>query len=132
MKTWESFIAILAFVLSTILMFFTILLSVVLIPQLKPELVEIMILLSFLLEIAGYIGLIMVLKGKVNEKPKRVLFLLLCGILSFLLFTSIVGGKTTWTWVLTLQEPFEWFLILWPTLVSAYFVVKAIRVLNSA
>ena len=130
MKTWETFIAVLAIVPSTILMFFTILLAAVLIPQMNADIKEIMILLSFFLGIAGYIGLIMVIIGRLNQKPKMVLILLLCGIMSFVLFTSFEGGKTAWVWILTFQEPGEWFLIVWPTLVSAYFVIKAIRKLT--
>ncbi|MEX1003356.1 MAG: hypothetical protein WDZ35_14650 [Crocinitomicaceae bacterium] len=130
MKSLDLFLSVLAFVPASILVFFSTGVFVTLIPEFEFEFRKIIAVLYLLLGIAGYIGIIFAMVGRLETKPKLILTLLSCGILSFILFNSFEGGTRAWKWIFTIEEPGEWFLLVWPTLVSIYFVIRAIRKLS--
>ncbi|MEN9972008.1 MAG: hypothetical protein RIS20_355 [Bacteroidota bacterium] len=77
---------------------------------------DIIIFTSILLGIAGYVGLITSLL-----LPKKTLInflLLLLGLIGFSIFLSYEGGLRGWIWLLTIEEPEEWFLLAWPIISS--------------
>jgi hypothetical protein len=131
MKSLDLFLSILAFIPATILTFLSISLFAFLIQDFEFEFLQIIAILYLVLGIAGYLGIIIAMLGRLESKPKLILILLSCGILSFILFVSFEGGNRAWNWILTFEEPGEWFIIVWPTLVSFYFVIRAISKLTS-
>ncbi|MBD3639254.1 MAG: hypothetical protein HUJ25_17995 [Crocinitomicaceae bacterium] len=84
-------------------------------------------LLTSILGIIGYLGLTSLLFGQIKERPRVVLVSLLAGLLAFVWFTSL-GGWTAWQWVLLMEEPGEWFIYVWPAIITFYFVLKLIRI----
>lgn len=77
---------------------------------------DIIILTSILLGMAGYVGLITSL-----ALPKKTLLnflLLLLGLIGFSIFLSYEGGMRGWKWLLTIEEPEEWFFPAWPIIAS--------------
>ena len=83
---------------------------------------DIIYLTTSLFGIFGYAGLILLL---LEHRIKRVLIVtfLLMGILSFILFVSQSGIKA-WSWIITMEEPDEWFIIVWPTIVALISVIR--------
>ena len=53
--------------------------------------------------------------------------LLICGIFSFIIFFSITNGIEAWKWVLIVEEPDEWFIFVYPSLISIIFVVFLLK-----
>jgi hypothetical protein len=84
------------------------------------------LLLTSSLGILGYCGLFMLLTFYDKINPKRALLFLICGIISFVIFTSM-GGVRAWLWVITMEEPDEWFIFVWPTVVSIYFTINIFK-----
>jgi hypothetical protein len=91
---------------------------------------DIIILTSILLGIVGYIGLITSL-----TLPKKTLInflLLFMGLIGFSIFISIEGGIRGWKWLLTIEEPEEWFLLAWPIITSLLgLIVNSIKIIKS-
>ncbi|MDG1332715.1 MAG: hypothetical protein P8P74_10315 [Crocinitomicaceae bacterium] len=75
-----------------------------------------------LMGILGYIGLILLL---LEDRIKKwfIIFCLTLGIASFIIFISI-SGKEAWKWVLTMEEIDEWFIFVWPSIVSIISIVR--------
>ncbi len=83
-------------------------------------------LITSILGILGYIGLIKLLMSPLNKGDKAVLYCLLSGVASFVIFVGISGPRA-WKWVLTLEEPGEWLVFVWPTMVSILFIVSMVK-----
>lgn len=117
---------------ATLLLFLNLIVAFNFIPRI--EFKSILILLVFVFGILGYIGLIMLLFLMKNKKKEALnMILLTCGICSFILFNSIEGGTRAWKWILTMEEPDEWFILVWPTLVSfGYLIIKVKRLSSVA
>lgn len=79
--------------------------------------------LSFICGICGYIGLLITLKGlhKTNHLKKFTLIGL--GLVAFITLHLITNTKGFWKWVLTFEEPDEWFVGIWPILISIIFLI---------
>lgn len=92
----------------------------------KLMLSDIFIIFCFLCGICGYVGLVMITKGlhKTNQIRKSIFLLL--GLIGFSLFFKYVGTKNFWDWILYIEEPDEWFLIMWPLVVSVIFLTLMI------
>lgn len=89
------------------------------------------ILLSMLLGILGYAGLIMLLFLNQSKKQlKTNIFLLICGITGFIIFTSFNGGIEAWKWILTFEEIDEWFIYVWPNIVAIIFIIVQLIKIN--
>ena len=79
---------------------------------------EILMFLSMSFGIGGYIGLLLSLLPKFENKYLIKLTFLLLGIIGSITFISISGGKRAWTWVLNVEEFEEWIIWIWPLIVS--------------
>ena len=92
----------------------------------KLALSDLLIILSFILGICGYIGLVMILKGlhKTNQIRKSIFIIL--GLIGFTFFVNYAGTKNFWDWILYIEEPDEWFLIMWPLIVSGIFLIMMV------
>lgn len=76
--------------------------------------------------IIGYVGLVLVSGTIMRKSLKRQKWAISClvfGIFGSILFI-VLGGKSALIWIFTIEEPLEWFVFMWPTLVSIYFVIK--------
>ena len=93
---------------------------------------SIMILISMIFGVYGYIGLLMNLKQNKNLKVEIINFImLLLGIIGFAIFNSIIGGKDAWKWIVTMEEPDEWFILVAPILISIFLTIeKGIRIFS--
>jgi len=70
------------------------------------------LVIAIIMSILGYAGLI---SSLINPKWLKInLVLLISGILGFVAFISLEGGFHAWKWILTMEEPGEWFLVCWP------------------
>jgi hypothetical protein len=76
----------------------------------------------FLCGICGYIGLIMILKGL--HKTRHILksIFLILGLIGFIIFVNYSGRNNFWKWILSVEEPDEWFIIMLPLIVSGIFL----------
>lgn len=84
---------------------------------------NISLMLCFFGGIAGYFGLCMLLSKNDTLKFKLLnIILLICGVSSFVGFTSITGGEKAWEWVFTFKEPDEWLFIVYPSIISIIFI----------
>lgn len=75
------------------------------------------LLLSPILGICGYIGLVRALVFK--TKPLLTVLLLVLGLIGI----SIIGGKTFWIWALTFSEPDEWLIGGYPMFVTIFTII---------
>ncbi|HYH15668.1 MAG TPA: hypothetical protein VD794_10635 [Flavisolibacter sp.] len=93
---------------------------------------EIIIITTCLCGICGYVGLCMLLLGKQLHHPFRVCTLLALGVSAFVVFISVEGRRPAWEWVLTIAEPDEWIILVWPSVVALIFLIKiAIELLKA-
>lgn len=93
-----------------------------LIKNLSLEFEEIFMLLSMTFGICGYIGLMLAMLNKFENKNLLKVIFLVLGIIGSMTFTSIAGGKRAWTWVLNIEEFDEWIIWVWPIIVSIVLV----------
>lgn len=70
----------------------------------------------------GYIGLILLLLEHRIRKRLIVTFLLM-GILSFIIFIY-QSGTRAWNWLITMEEPDEWFIFVWPSIVAFISIIR--------
>jgi hypothetical protein len=89
-----------------------------LIKNLSFDFQEIVMLFSMLFGICGYIGLLLSITAKFENKNILKLTFLILGITGSIIFISIAGGKKAWTWVLNIEEFDEWIIWIWPLIVS--------------
>jgi hypothetical protein len=108
---------------ATFLLGLTILFLPDLIKNLSLDLVQISMVLSMIFGIFGYIGLLLSLLPKLEHKYMLKFTLLVFGIIGFVTFTTITGGKRAWTWVLIIEEFDEWIIWIWPQIVSIVLIV---------
>jgi hypothetical protein len=88
------------------------------IKNLSFEILEILMFLSMIFGICGYIGLLLSLLPKLEQKFLLKFTLLFLGIIGSMTFTTIAGGKRAWTWLLNVEEFDEWIIWVWPLIVS--------------
>jgi|LakMenE18May11ns_1017448.scaffolds.fasta_scaffold9828189_1 hypothetical protein len=88
------------------------------ISDLSFEFDEIVIVVSMLLGICGYIGLTLSLLSKFENNSLLKLTFLILGLIGSITFTSITGGKRAWKWVMNIEEFDEWIIWIWPLIVS--------------
>ena len=79
---------------------------------------DILLTVSMLFGIFGFIGLLLSLIPKFEDKKSLKLIFLSLGILGSLMFTTVAGGKKAWTWILNVEEFDEWIIWVWPLFVS--------------
>lgn len=93
---------------------------------------DIVVLLSLLFGVCGYIGLCMNLKQDKEKKNEIINFLLLfLGVSGFVLFNSITGGFKAWKWILTIEEPDEWLIFVGPILITTFLIIaKGKRIMS--
>lgn len=73
--------------------------------------------------ITGYFGLILYL-FPLNKKQTRVsAYMMSAGVMAIFTLISLSGSRA-WIWILTMKEPGEWFLLMWPNLVAIYLITK--------
>ena len=91
-----------------------------------------LIMIAMIFGVFGYIGLLMNLKQNKNLKLEVINFvMLLLGIIGFVIFNSYVGGKDAWQWIITMEEPDEWFIFVAPIIITLFLTVeKGIRILS--
>lgn len=88
---------------------------------------EIIMVFSFLCGICGYIGLLMILIGL--HKTRHILksIFLILGLIGFIIFINYSGMNNFWKWILYVEEPGEWFIIMLPLIVSGIFLTLILR-----
>ncbi|MES2587807.1 MAG: hypothetical protein V4622_02435 [Bacteroidota bacterium] len=92
---------------------------------------EFIVFTSMILGIVGYVGLLTSLIF--NNKTILNLILLLLGLIGFVIFTSFEGGLYAWKWIITMEEPEEWFIPVWPNVVSLIgIVVNSFKIIKKA
>jgi len=85
---------------------------------------KVIILLSILFGILGYVGLWMNLKQNKKKKVEVINFILLfLGIIGFVMFNSLEGGLQAWIWILTIEEPNEWLLFVGPVIITIILII---------
>lgn len=89
------------------------------------------ILVSILLGVFGYFGLIILLFPSSKKSLIINLFLLISGVFGFILFNNITGGSSSWEWILTFQEPTEWFIYVWLNIVAILYIVILLKKINN-
>lgn len=92
------------------------------IKNLSFEVVEILMFLSMIFGICGYIGLLLSLIPKLKHKYLLKFALLFLGVIGSMTFTTIAGGKRAWTWILNIEEFDEWIIWVWPIIVSTVLI----------
>ena len=112
---------------STILLFLTlsILPSLLIGFQFQKE--ELLVLLSCLLGICGFIGLIRLISRKTMKRYILTIILLSLGIIGSMSFLIMTGGQEALEWLLNFEEPDEWFLFAWPDIVALIFIIGLSR-----
>ena len=83
-----------------------------------------LIISSMLLEIGGYIGLLLLLKGLHKTNHIKKLSFLLCGLLGFLIFMLHVSPRNFIDWLLEYEV--ESMIGKWPLIVSLVFSILII------
>lgn len=83
------------------------------------------IMISFILGMAGYIGLFTALIAP--RKYKLNSALLLFGLVGFSIFMSLEGGITAWKWFLFIEEPDEWFILGLPIISALVGLIVNVR-----
>ena len=80
--------------------------------------------LNSLLGVLGYVGLILLIfEHKV--KSWVILICLSIGITSWMIFISL-NGERAWNWIITIEDPLEWLLIVWPLVVAIFSVIRIV------
>ncbi|HWJ26727.1 MAG TPA: hypothetical protein VNS32_09295 [Flavisolibacter sp.] len=87
----------------------------------------ILLILSCIFCLCGFAGLILLMPGPIPRLYSINIFLLILGISGFVLFNIIEGGQKAWKWILTIEEPGEWFIYVWPNIVSLTFIIVLYR-----
>ena len=85
---------------------------------------KIVLVVSIILGVIGYLGFILSL-----ILPKRIklnLSLLSIGTVGYVTFISVEGGAHVWEWIFTMAEPGEWILVCWPLIVALILIVNYI------
>lgn len=90
---------------------------------------SILYLLIGLSGIMGYLGLLF-LFAENRIKNAVIIMCLSLGVISLIIFTSIQGIHA-WKWILTMEEPDEWFILVWPSIVSVVQIIRIIIRRNS-
>ncbi|MFM6994594.1 MAG: hypothetical protein ACKOWO_05730 [Sediminibacterium sp.] len=86
--------------------------------------------MSILFGITGYIGLITSLA--LPKKNFLNFLLLLLGLIGFSIFLSYEGGMKGWKWLLTIEEPEEWFILALPIIASLLgLIVNVIKTIKN-
>ena len=87
----------------------------------------VLILLSCVFGISGFIGLLTLFN--INKIVNHILtiILLTSGMLGSVIFISTTGGQKAWKWILTFEEPDEWFIFMWPNIVALVFTIILAR-----
>jgi hypothetical protein len=90
---------------------------------------DVLILISMVFGILGYIGLVMNLKRHKKLKAELANFIfLLLGIIGFIMFISFEGGVDGWKWVILIEELDEWLVSVVPILITTLLtIIKAKR-----
>jgi len=81
------------------------------------------ILFSCLLGICGFIGLIRLIRRKAKQSHSLTITLLSLGITGAVLFLIVTGGREALEWVISFEEPDEWFVFVWPNIVALTFAI---------
>ena len=123
MKAFLYILLISGIVPATFMFFQTLMMLFLFISDTDFSLIDILIMISFLFGLCGYIGLLITLKGLHNTNHLKKLILIGLGLIGFTMFFNIAGTKNFWNWVLKIEEPDEWFLGIWPILVSIVFLI---------
>ena len=82
-----------------------------------------LILLSLILGISGYVGLVRLLINPAYKSDLITILLLLSGFLGTIIFLIIEGSEIFLRWFFSFEEPFEWFLFVWPNIVALFFAI---------
>ena len=93
------------------------------IPSLPEDSSQIKTLVSLLIGICGYIGLVIALIPKFYPKHLLKIAFCLAGILGFALFISVEGNGITWDWFAKMEEPDEWLVFMWPNTVCLILII---------
>ena len=81
------------------------------------------IVFSCLSGICGFIGLIRLIRRKAKQSHSLTITLLSLGITGAVVFLIVTGGREALEWVLSFEEPDEWFVFVWPNIVSLTFAI---------
>ena len=84
---------------------------------------EVLILSTALLGISGFIGLLRLSSGLDRKNNIVTVLLLISGIIGSTIFLITTGGQRAFHWIATFEEPGEWFILVWPNIVSATFTI---------
>ena len=79
---------------------------------------EVLILISMIFGIFGFLGLTLSLIPKFEKEYQMKVILLTLGVIGALVFMTITGGEKAWKWMLKIEELNEWIIWAWPILVS--------------
>ena len=85
----------------------------------------ILVITSMILEIGGYVGLLLLLKGLHKTSRIKKLTLLLCGLIGFLIFMLHVSPRNFFEWLFEFET--ENLIGKWPLFVSLLFSVLIIK-----
>jgi FtsH-binding integral membrane protein len=88
---------------------------------------DIFLPVSMIFGICGFIGLLLSIMPKFEDKRLLKLVFLILGILGSIMFISIAGGKEAWTWILKIEEFDEWIIAVWPLIVSIVLIYLNIQ-----
>jgi len=84
---------------------------------------EIILLGSMILGILGFFGLLLSIIPRFEKLCFTKMILLSLGIIGFLIFMSVTGGKKSWNWIINIEEFDEWIIWVWPNIVSTGLVL---------
>ena len=84
---------------------------------------EIILLGSMILGILGFFGLLLSIIPRFKKLCFTKMILLSLGIIGFLIFMSVTGGKKSWNWIINIEEFDEWIIWVWPNIVSTGLVL---------
>ena len=76
------------------------------------------LILSMLFGLLGFHGLVLSILPMYDSKPRLKFILLAAGVIGSFMFTTIIGGKSAWVWILSVDEFDEWMIWTWPVIVS--------------
>ena len=123
MKAFLYILLISGIVPATFMFFQTLMMLFLFISDTDFSLIDILIMISFLFGLCGYIGLLITLKGLNKTNHLKKLIFIGLGLIGFTMFFNIAGARWFWSWVLKTEEPDEWFLGIWPIIVSIVFLI---------
>ena len=84
---------------------------------------EVLILSASLLGMCGFLGLLRLGSGLERKNYVLTVSLLIAGIIGSIIFLMTTGGQRALKWIYTFEEPGEWFIFVWPNIVSAIFTI---------